>query len=142
MRAIALGLTVLALVAAGCGAADKNAYAKQVNQAEQALTKSLNSLSGSPNAAKLDAGGRAIEAAAADFGKIQPPADAKHAHGEIIDGLHKLAGTMHEAATAARAKDVGKLTQILQDVQSGPAARELQAAQTELESHGYKFTSS
>jgi hypothetical protein len=142
MRAIAAAFAALALVAAGCGASDKNEYAKQVNKAEQALSSSLGSLSGAPDAAKLDAGGRAIDAAAADFGKITPPGDAKHAHGRIIDGLHKLAGTMHDAATAARAKDLGKLTQIVQSLKSGPGARELQAAQDELTAHGYKFTSS
>jgi hypothetical protein len=142
MRTIVLALAAAALVAAGCGSADKNEYAKQVNNAEKALTDSLNAMSSGPDAATLDKGGAAIEAAAADFGKITPPGDAKHAHGEIIDGLHKLAGTMHDAATAARAKDVGKLTQIVQSLQSGPGAQELQAAQDELTAHGYKFTSS
>jgi hypothetical protein len=142
MRFVALGLATVALVAAGCGAADKNAYVKQVNKAEQALTSSLTAMSSGTDPATLDKGGAAIEAAAADFGKITPPDDAKHAHGEIIDGLHKLAGTMHDAADAARAKDLDKLNQILQGFQSSAGARELQAAQDELKAHGYKFASS
>src|SRR3954451_14184940 len=118
MRALAAAFAALALVPAGSGASDKTACSKKVNKAEQALSSSLGSLSGAPDAARLDAGGRAIDAAGADFAQITPPGDAKHAHGQIIDGLHKLAGTMHDAATAARAKDVGKLSQIAQSLQS------------------------
>jgi hypothetical protein len=49
---------------------------------------------------------------------------------------------MHDAAEAARDKDVDKLMQILQGFESSPGARELQAAQDELSAQGYKFTSS
>ena len=70
---------------------------------------------------------------------ITPPADAEHAHGQIVDGLHLLARTLHDAAGAAQAKDLDELNTLLQDLQSGAGARELEAAQKELTANGYRF---
>ena len=39
-----------------------------------------------------------MDGAGDNFGKITPPDDAKHAHGQIVDGLHKFAGTFRDAA--------------------------------------------
>ena len=139
---------VIALVIAGCGAAggDKNDYVKSLNKAQATLQQSLSGLgddigagsSGAQVAAKLENGGSAMDAAAEDFNRIEPPDDAKHAHGKIVDGLHEIAGTFRDAAEAAKANDLPKALQTLQDIVQSPGAKEIQEAEAELKSNGYK----
>jgi multidrug resistance efflux pump len=142
-----------ALAAAGCGSGSKNDYVQSVNKAEASLQKSLSSLSGisasssgAQAAAQLEQGGNAIDAAADDFSDIKPPSDAKHAHGKIVDGLHKLAGTFREAAKSVKAaktpEDLSAASKVLTDVATSDGAKELQEAQDELTANGYKFKSS
>jgi hypothetical protein len=121
----------------------KNDYVKSLNEAVASLQKSTASLGpdaggGAGAVTRLQDGGKAMDVAAEDFGKITPPDDAKHAHGEIVDGLHKLAGTFRDAAGAARAKDNDKLLKVLQGLQDSAGARELSAATEELSANGYK----
>ena len=66
--------------------------------------------------ARLEDGGKAMDAAAENFGNITPPDDAKHAHGQIVDGLHKFADTFRDAADAARAKDDAKLLKVISGI--------------------------
>lgn len=139
-------LATAALALAACGGSDKNDYVKSLNKAEAALQKNLSSLGGdigagsSPKqiAAKLDASGKALDSAADDFGGITPPDDAKHAHGQFIDGLHKLADTFHGAATQAKSSDLTTLVKTLQGLESSPGISEIQNAQNELKANGYK----
>src|SRR4051794_10472634 len=101
---LAPALVVAALLAAGCGSADKNDYVKTLNKATTALQTSLSGIGsdlgsgavGPALAKKLEAGGKAIDGAADNFDGIKPPSNAKHAHGQIVDGLHKLAGTFRD----------------------------------------------
>jgi hypothetical protein len=138
-------VAAVALFAAGCGGSgvSKNDYVKSLNDAVASLQKSTAALG--PDAAggagavkRLQDGGKAMDVAAENFGNITPPDDAKHAHGQIVDGLHKLAGTFREAAGAAKAKDNGKLLKVLGDLDQSAGARELQAATEELSAKGYK----
>jgi hypothetical protein len=139
-------LAALALAACGGSGTSKNDYVKSLNKAEAALQKSLQDVGGAVNAsgggtavaAKLQAGGKALDDAADNFNTIKPPSDAKHAHGEIVDGLHKLAGTFREAASAAKANDLTKAASTLSGALSGAGAQEIQKAQDELKAAGYK----
>jgi hypothetical protein len=142
---IALAVTVAALFVAGCGSSggvSKNDYVKSLNEAVTSLQKSTASLgpdatSGGDAVARLESGGKAMDVAAENFGNITPPDDAKHAHGQIVDGLHKFADTFRDAADAARSKDDAKLAKVLQGLQDSPGAKELQAATEELAAKGY-----
>jgi hypothetical protein len=139
-------LAALALAACGGSGTSKNDYVKSLNKAEAALQKSLQDVGGAVNrssggaagAAQLDAGGKALDDAADNFNAIKPPSDAKHAHGEIVDGLHKLAGTFRDAASAAKANDLAKATSTLSGALDGAGAQEIQKAQDELKAAGYK----
>ena len=148
MRKFALLAAVAALVITGCGSvADKNEYVNSVNQATTALTTSMAKIGTVNNsdpaaiAGTLDDGGKAIEKAATDFEAIDPPDDAKHAHELMVSGLHSLATTFGDAAEAARAKDTEKLVKVLGEIQTSKGAKDIQAAQTELQKNGYKFES-
>jgi hypothetical protein len=144
-RPLAGALVLAALVAAGCGGAsgDKNDYVKSLNKAQASLQKSLTSLGdigsgGAQAATRLEEGGQAMDDAADDFNEITPPDDAKHAHGKIVDGLHTLAGTFHDASKAAKSKDLNKLAAVLKDFETNPGAKEIQEAEAELKANGYK----
>jgi hypothetical protein len=134
----------VALFVAGCGSSgpSKNDYVKSLNEAVASLQKSTASLGpdatgGADAVARLESGGKAMDVAAENFGDITPPDDAKHAHGEIVQGLHEFADTFRDAAGAARAKDDSKLLKVLQGLQNSPGARKLQAATEELSAKGY-----
>src|SRR4051794_4357849 len=148
MRTFAVLAVLTTLAVAGCGStADKNQYVNSVNQATTTLTREMSAIGnvggGDPAAiaTTLEKGGKAIDKAADDFDTIPPPDDAKHAHGQMVSGLHALAGTFRQAADAARAKDTTKLIAIVGDIQTSAGAKELEAAQHELEANGYKFQS-
>ena len=144
-RIIGLALAVAALTAA-CGSADKNEYVTSVNNAQASLTTSLSKINpaGKPEqiATELDEGGTAIEATVKDFKAIEPPEDAAKAHDQIVSGLSALATTFHDAAAAARAKDMDKMSTLLSGIQTSEGAKQLQAAQKELVANGYKFEDS
>jgi hypothetical protein len=138
-------LAALAVAACGGSGASKNDYVKSLNKAEAALQQSLQGVGsisssgdGASVAKQLEAGGKALDDAADNFNGITPPSDAKHAHGEIVDGLHKLAGTFREAAADAKSNDVTKAATTLSGALSGPGAQEIQKAQDELKAAGYK----
>jgi hypothetical protein len=134
----------VALFVAGCGSSgvSKNDYVKEINEAVASLQKSTASLgpgatSGGQAVTRLESGAKAMDVAAENFGNITPPDDAKHAHGQIVDGLHKFADTFRDAADAARSKDNEKLLKALSDIDQSPGAKELQAATEELAAKGY-----
>ena len=144
-RRIAPAAVAAALLVAGCGSSggvSKNYYVKSLNQAVASLQKSTASLgpdatSGGDAVKRLESGGKAMDVAAENFSNITPPDDAKHAHGQIVEGLHKFADTFRDAASAARSKDDSKLLKVLQGLQDSPGAKELQAATEELAAKGY-----
>ena len=144
LRTLAPVAAAAALFVAGCGGSgvSKNDYVKSLNEAVASLQKSTtsldgNSASGAAAVTRLESGGKAMDVAAENFNDITPPDDAKHAHGQIVDGLHKLADTFRDAADAAKAKDDDKLLKVLQGLQDSPGAKELQAATEELAAKGY-----
>jgi hypothetical protein len=143
VAAVALGLAV-----AGCGStSDKNDYVQHVNTAISSLSKSLSDAGGALSAgdagtaaaAKLEAGGKAMDKASNDFKALDPPSDAKDANTKIADGFHKLAGQFHAMAQQAKAKDVAALTKSLTAFENSDGAQEIQKAQDELAAAGYKI---
>ena len=134
-----------ALVVAGCGGSggvSKNDYVKSLNEAVTSLQKSTASLgpdatSGGAAVTRLEDGAKAMDVAAENFNNITPPDDAKHAHGQIVNGLHKFADTFRDAADAAKSKDSEKLLKVLSEIDKSPGAKELQAATQELAAKGY-----
>ena len=135
----------IALVIAGCGdTAAKNDYVKSVNKAETALQKSLSGLGsgvggGTAGAAdRLTATGKALDDAAKNFSAIDPPDDAKHAHGEIVDGLHKLGAQLRGAAKSVKGGDRAGFSKAISGLGTSPGAQEIQKAQDELAANGYK----
>ena len=144
-RILAPAAVAAALFVAGCGGSggvSKNDYVKSLNEAVKSLQQSTSSLgpdatTGGAAVTRLQDGAKAMDVAAENFGNITPPDDAKHAHGQIVDGLHKFADTFREAADAAQAKDSEKLLKVLSDIDSSPGAKELQAATEELAAKGY-----
>jgi hypothetical protein len=142
-----VAIAALAVTACGSSGTSRNDYVKQLNKAEAALQKNLSGIGGAISdpkqaPAQLDAGGKAMEDAAADFQAITPPDDAKHAHGQFIDGLHKLADTFHGAAEQAKSKDLSGLQKTLTGLLSSPGIAEIQDAQNELKDAGYKIEES
>jgi len=147
-RLLAVAALVAAAAASGCGGSggDRDAYVQQFNRADQTLERTLSGIgddiragtSGREVGGKLDESARALDRAAADFDGIDPPSDAEHAHGRIVDGLHRLAGLFRDSAKAARRDDVAGLTRTLQGLESSAGAREIRAAQRELKDKGYK----
>ena len=145
LTALAPVAAAAALFVAGCGGSggvSKNDYVKSLNEAVASLQKSTASLgpaatTGGAAEKPLEEGAKAMDAAAENFSDIAPPEDAKHAHGQIVDGLHKFADTFRDAAEAARAKDDKKLLNVISDIDSSPGAKELQAATEELAAKGY-----
>ncbi len=144
-RRIAPAAVAAMLFVAGCGSSggvSKNDYVKSLNEAVTSLQKSTASLgpdatSGGDAVKRLESGGKAMDVAAENFNNITPPDDAQHAHGQIVEGLHKFADTFRDAAAAARSKDDSKLLKVLQGLQDSPGAKELQAATEELAAKGY-----
>jgi hypothetical protein len=146
MRSFVLLAVTAALALAGCGTGEKNDYVQSVNEATTEMTKALSSVGNvgtdpAAMATTLQKGSDAIEKAATDFEAIDPPDNAKHAHTLMVDGLHSLATTFEEAATAAKAKDTQKVVEALGSIQTSEGAKKIQQAQTELQKNGYKFES-
>src|SRR4051812_31765165 len=146
MRTFMVLAVTAALALAGCGTAEKNDYVSSVNQATTEMTKALSSVGNvgsdpAQMAVTLQKGSDAIEKAATDFEAIDPPDNAKHAHGLMVDGLHSLATTFKDAADAAKAKDTDKIVAALGNIQSRDGAKKIKQAQTELKKNGYKFES-
>jgi hypothetical protein len=147
LRLFAVAALVAAAAAAGCGGGGgRDGYVEQFNRADRTLERTLSGIgddlragtSGREVGAKLDESARALDRAAGDFDRIDPPSDAEHAHGRIVDGLRRLAGLFRDSADAARRDDVAGLTRTLEGLESSAGARESQAAQRELKDKGYK----
>ena len=152
-RAAPLALATSAvLLATGCGSAThdpaKTAYVDRLNQAEAALARVTRGINAVPHssdaqlATRLAAGARATDAIAGRFATVRPPADAEHAHGELVDGLHQIAATFRSAAGFARTHQDAKLASTLNGIDKSAGVQAIQSAQNELTSRGYHFKKS
>jgi hypothetical protein len=127
-----LSLVAIAVVAAGCGSGGGSSdYYDRVDTASAVVQEALKDLGSS--SAELDASGKAIEDAARDLDKAEPPGDAKRFDAHLVEGLHQLAATLHQAAQAGRDGDFAKRDDVLDHLDSSPGLRELQAAERALD---------
>jgi hypothetical protein len=126
-----LPLLVIAVVVAGCGSGGGSPdYYDHIDTATAVVQEALKDLGSSSG--ELDASSKAIDDAARDLGGLKPPGDAKSFHTHLVDGLHKLAGTLHQAAQAGRDGDFTKRDDLLDHIDTSPGLRELQAAERSL----------
>ena len=127
-----LPLVAIAVVVAACGSGGGSPdYYDRIDTASAVVQEALKNLGSS--AAELDASSKAIGDAAGDLDELKPPGDAKSFHVHLVDGLHKLAGTLHQAAQAGRDGDFAKRDNVLDHLDSSPGLRELQAAERALD---------
>jgi hypothetical protein len=151
-RLLSLGL-VVGVVAAGCGGGgetSKEDYGKELGKAAAKADQTLADIPSeagqdtSPKEAgdRLERSAAALDDAAKRMDGVDPPADAKAAHRELVDGLHELAGVLRKSATAARNNDAAGLAKTLQDPAAGDAFKKIADARKELEAKGIKVTTS
>lgn len=146
IRPLAVASCVLALVVAGCGGEDKEEYVNEFNKVGTTLERTLTSLgsdlTGSTDpkqiAGKLDDGAKALEDAATNLDRIDPPDDAEQAHDKIVSGVKDLAATFEKGADQARAGDLTKLVDTFSSLQGSQGASKIQEAQKELRDKGYE----
>ena len=150
-------LSLVALVAAGCGGDDggggseptsKQEYGRELSQATGALQQAFEELSKTTGSTaslrdsghRLERGAAALDQAADAFGDIEPPKDATGAHRKLVSGLHDLAATFRQGADAAKRNDAKGLTEALQGLTTSKGVQEITEAQSELERQGVKVT--
>lgn len=143
-------LAGVVLAVAGCGGdggTDKAAYVKQINEVGQTLQQQLSSLGSDISsqsdprgiARKLDDGAAKLDDAAKELDGIDPPADARKAHQEIVDGVHELARTFKAAVAQARDGKLAALVKTFSGISSSPGIQKISAATRELKAAGYKI---
>jgi hypothetical protein len=126
-----LPLLVIAVVVAGCGSGGGSpGYYDHIDTATAVVQEALKDLGS--ESGELDASSKAIDDAARDLGALKPPGDVKSFHTHLVDGLHKLAATLHQAAQAGRDGDFAKRDDLLDHIDTSPGLRELQAAERSL----------
>jgi hypothetical protein len=117
VRAAAICLAVLSLVAAGCGSGTKanNDYVDAVNKAQTEFADSIQKVgSSAPSgsdpavAAKqtFSALGTAIDKVVADLKAVDPPDDVKDLHNKLIAQLSAFGGQVDKAASALSSGDL------------------------------------
>jgi DNA uptake protein ComE-like DNA-binding protein len=157
MRRILLSLVLACAVAipAGCGGGDGGsktttnskadaAYMRELAQTGATLQKTFGDISDQTGsntssaqiAARLEKGAAAVQQSADNFAKITPPAAAKSAHQELVEGLREIAGQLSKAADAARKNDSKTLAAALQSLLSGSGSQKLAQAEAELQKQG------
>jgi hypothetical protein len=152
-RALGLLLTLLALVAAGCGGGDddgpkasgaRGEYQAQVREASVAVQRSLAEISDQTSgqvtaatyARRLDQSAAALDQAVGRLGAITPPAEAAAAHAELVDGCRDLAGAFRAIGVAARQDDAAAIAKALRGVAAGAGTRKIGEAQAKLKALG------
>ena len=154
-RPFVLLVTLFALLlVAGCGgggddkSSSKSDYGKELAAAGQTLQKTFADIGDATGAStsskqigdRLDKGATALDDAAAKFGAIDPPAEAKGAHQKLVDGLKELAGVFRKGADAARKNDTATLTKALQGLATSDGVKKITEAQKELKDAGITVT--
>jgi hypothetical protein len=151
-RALLLLLSLVALVAAGCGdsggGSGKQDYERELTRATGSLQQAFDGLRKSTSEAttpkasgeRLAAGAKALDRAAGDFADIEPPEDATAAHRKLVAGLRDLAATFRKGADAAKRNDEAGVQRALEGLASSKGVREITQAQDELERQGISVT--
>ena len=146
-RRLVMLVCALALVAGGCGGGDdKDEYVKEFNKVGATLERTLSGIGSQLSATtetkkiagSIENGARALDSAAKDLEKIDPPSDADGAHTKIIAGMRDLATTFRKSAAQAKAGDLREMAETLTGINSSAGAKKIQDAQNELKDKGYK----
>jgi hypothetical protein len=117
VRASAVGLAALSLVAAGCGSDTKakNDYVDAVNKAQTEFADNIQKVgSSTPSGSDPAAGakqtftalGAAIDKVIADLKAVEPPDDVKDLHNKLISQLNDFGGQIDQAASALGSGDL------------------------------------
>jgi len=144
-RFLALGLVVVALVAAGCGGTSEEDYEDEIDRVGQTLDEQFTEIgrdiqeSGSLKNAAGDVrkGAEALDEAVADLEDVDPPDDAEDAHAKIVDGIGSLADDFREAARAADANDAPRVIELFGDLESSEGFKKILEARQDLKDAGY-----
>ena len=117
VRASAVCLAALSLVAAGCGSDTKakNDYVDAVNKAQTEFADNIQKAgSSTPSGSDPAAGakqtftalGAAIDKVIADLKAVEPPDDVKDLHNKLISQLNDFGGQIDQAASALGSGDL------------------------------------
>jgi hypothetical protein len=145
-RLLALLMTTIALVAAGCGGGtSKEDYEEEVSKIGDTLEEQFNEIGRDiqsagdlKNAApEIEKGAQALDDTAADLDEIDPPDDASDAHDKIVSGVEDLADDFRAAANAAEAENAQKVLSLFGDIQASDGAKKITEARQELKDQGY-----
>jgi hypothetical protein len=125
LRVVITGLALVAALAvpvAGCGgSSQKDDYKKQAekaandfkNNAQAASAKVSSATTDQGRFAGLDALKGAVNQAADDFDKLDPPDSAKKYNDDLVTELRTLASDIDQVKQAAQSKDQAKAQQLL-----------------------------
>jgi hypothetical protein len=100
-----------ALLVSGCAAkdtVDKQDYIKKNNAIQTDTAKAFQGLDVT-KPASIDAARKELESAIQKLDDLEPPADYKKPHRQMIDALKELDAVLGDAKSAMAAKDVAKL---------------------------------
>ena len=139
-------LAALVLAASGCGGTSKEEYEQQVDEIGTTLDRQFTGIgrdiqdSGSlRNAApEVEKGAEALHDAAADLEDVEPPDDARAAHGKIVKGIEILADDFRKVARAAESNDTRALLDLFGNIGASEGARKIAEAREDLEKAGYE----
>jgi cytochrome c556 len=154
LTALVAMLAAVALATAACGGGGQlshDQYQQKVNQIaasfkaqQQQAVGALGSIKSPADLAKvapaMNSVADAIDQVADQLDGLNPPDDAADANQKLVEGFHGIADSFRELAKAAQQKDLAKLQQLGQELQSSPATKDLNQAKTELQKAGYKIT--
>lgn len=148
----AFAVLALSVTLAACGGGTSQAdYQQQVQQIMNQVSKDNPALNSSsvPTADTLNQAKESIAAAADKLEAIDPPADIKDLHNQLVDDIRKLGEAMGKMAPIMESisKDPSSATDKLSEAQSleqqvNDVIADLDKIRKDMEAKGYKWTDS
>ena len=140
-------LAVLCLAVAGCGGSSREDYRRDLNDVGKVLRTAFAEVAEATATgadaktvgAKLEESAAELDAAARDFAAVEPPREARSAHGKIVAGVREYARAIRAAASKAVEGGLTAVSRELRKIAGGPGAREIARAVAELKDAGYEF---
>jgi hypothetical protein len=152
MRPIAIALSLLGLLLAGCGGEDrlsKEEYTKELRGAGQQLQGSFTQLGtqlgGQAKPAEVAQGFTkatgALRSGADRLDRVEPPEAVEPEHDRLVAGLREFANDFSQGGEAAKRNDTRALSQFGARLATLPSAKKLQEAGEALRKKGYNLQS-